>query len=230
MTTEVTLAECPPGVFLFEGTLGFKTEYGMTLHQSGEWKVTNYPDAYCLDSGEVFWGGTKDHIARAALLVRPVEVTAYRVEVTEMSVEEARAHFPDGIGVEPLLAKPAERKCGECRGSGVAEYIDHMARPCDACHGNGFLRFTHAEILEMEPVTPEELHILKHSLGLTKGGLEYRNHFVTGKGSTDYPQCMALIDKGLMTRRDGSPLTGGDDLFRVTEEGKKIARETPTKE
>ena len=30
-------------------------------------------------------------------------------------------------------------KCGECGGDGVAEYIDHWARPCDACHGDGEL-------------------------------------------------------------------------------------------
>jgi hypothetical protein len=35
-----------------------------------------------------------------------------------------------------------ERTCRECKGSGVAEYIDHWARPCDTCHGEGFLRFT----------------------------------------------------------------------------------------
>jgi hypothetical protein len=29
--------------------------------------------------------------------------------------------------------------CGECRGSGIAEYIAHWARPCDACHGDGDL-------------------------------------------------------------------------------------------
>ena len=29
--------------------------------------------------------------------------------------------------------------CGECRGSGTAEYIDVWARPCDACHGEGEL-------------------------------------------------------------------------------------------
>lgn len=62
-----------------------------------------------------------------------------------------------------------------------------------------------------------ELDILKHSLGWPKS---YRNHFCTGEGSTDYPHCMALVGKGLMTRRAGNPLTGGDDLFHVTDAGK----------
>jgi hypothetical protein len=39
-------------------------------------------------------------------------------------------------------AAMVERTCRECKGSGVAEYIDHWARPCDICHGEGFLRFT----------------------------------------------------------------------------------------
>jgi hypothetical protein len=38
-----------------------------------------------------------------------------------------------------------ERRCEECKGSGIAEYIDHMARPCDACHGEGILTFTATE-------------------------------------------------------------------------------------
>jgi hypothetical protein len=33
---------------------------------------------------------------------------------------------------------------------------------------------------------------------------------------------MALVEQGLMMRRDGSPLTGGDYLFRVTEAGKRF--------
>ncbi|SEM55320.1 hypothetical protein SAMN05192583_0603 [Sphingomonas gellani] len=59
----VSLGNCPPGPFIFNGTLGFKTEYGPT-------------DAYCMGTGEAFWGGTTDKIARAALLVQPVEVAA----------------------------------------------------------------------------------------------------------------------------------------------------------
>jgi hypothetical protein len=72
-----------------------------------------------------------------------------------------------------------------------------------------------------------ELHILQHSLGIDQYGRgeRYRNHFVTGEGSTDYPACMSLVAKGLMMRRDGSPLTGGDYLFRVTEAGQEFVTE-----
>ena len=73
-------------------------------------------------------------------------------------------------------------------------------------------------------VSEEEAHILLHSLGLTRGTEEYRNHFVTGEDTVDYPHCMALVEKGLMTRRDGSPHFGGGFVFFVTEAGKQEAR------
>lgn len=76
-----TLAECPPGAFLFNDTLGFKTEYN-AMQSDGpvacpgdqiRWKVSNWPEAYCMDSGEFFWGGAANHEDRAKLLVLPVE-------------------------------------------------------------------------------------------------------------------------------------------------------------
>lgn len=57
-----TLAECPPGFFVFEGWLGFKSEYG---DDSDKMEVFN-------SGGEAFWGGVSGHEARAALVVQPV--------------------------------------------------------------------------------------------------------------------------------------------------------------
>ena len=73
----VSLAECPPGPFAIGDNLGFKTEYGaMSGKDVGcgtvEWTVTHWPDAYCLDSGESFWGGASTREARAALIVQPL--------------------------------------------------------------------------------------------------------------------------------------------------------------
>jgi hypothetical protein len=73
----VALAECPPGLFRFEGILGFKTEYGATTGKDVgggkvEWTVTSYSDAYCVESGEVFWGGVTKHEDREKLLVEPI--------------------------------------------------------------------------------------------------------------------------------------------------------------
>ncbi len=77
---EVSLAECPPGPFMFEGSLGFRTEYGAMrtvgpVDVPGDqirWTVSRWPDAYCLDTGEAFWGGAATQEARASLIVQPM--------------------------------------------------------------------------------------------------------------------------------------------------------------
>lgn len=71
------------------------------------------------------------------------------------------------------------------------------------------------------------LHILRHSLGLDEygRGTFYRNHFVTGEGSKDHADCMQLVTDGFMTVRSGNELSGGDDVFRVTEAGKAAVAE-----
>ncbi|PND22892.1 hypothetical protein CN934_03560 [Ensifer sp. MMN_5] len=76
----------------------------------------------------------------------------------------------------------------------------------------------------------KQLYILQHSLGLDQYGRgePYRNHFVTGEGSKDHADCMALVDLGLMTVRSGSALSGGDDIFRVTDAGRAaVAANSP---
>lgn len=74
-------------------------------------------------------------------------------------------------------------------------------------------------------MSPEQLDILRHSLGLDGNGhgLPYRHHFVTGMDSTDHPHCMALVEMGFMVRHLGNELTGGDDLFLVTDAGRAAA-------
>lgn len=79
-------------------------------------------------------------------------------------------------------------------------------------------------------MTPQQLHILQHSLGLDRYGRgnAYRNHFCTGKGSTDHPDCMALVELGFMIRHADKPLHGGDDLFTVTVLGRAaVAAHSP---
>lgn len=68
-----------------------------------------------------------------------------------------------------------------------------------------------------------QLHILQHSLGLDEygRGTFYRNHFVTGEGSSDHADCVALVEAGYMGIRKNHPLAGGDDAFWVTEAGKR---------
>lgn len=71
-----------------------------------------------------------------------------------------------------------------------------------------------------------KLEILQHALGLDPYGRRAeaaRNYFVTGSGSVDHSHCLALVGLGYMTRRTGSALTGGDDIFYVTGEGRDAA-------
>lgn len=75
-------------------------------------------------------------------------------------------------------------------------------------------------------VTTSQIGILRHSLGLDEhgNGHTYRNHFVTGPGSTDYDDCRALVQAGYMRKHRASPITGGDPWFSVTDEGRAAAR------
>jgi len=72
-----------------------------------------------------------------------------------------------------------------------------------------------------------KLQILQHSLGVNQYGQgnQYRNHFVTSKGSTDYPNCEALVAAGLMTRFPPRALTGCSDCFIVTAAGRAYVAE-----
>ena len=67
-------------------------------------------------------------------------------------------------------------------------------------------------------MTEIQRDIMMHALGY--GSPVYRNHFCTGPGSTDYPHCEALVKAGMMSRRDGSALSGGDYVYHVTAFGK----------
>ena len=66
----------------------------------------------------------------------------------------------------------------------------------------------------------EQRDIMKHALGYGGRNPGYRNHFCTGPGSTDYPHCEELVAAGLMTRRDGGQLSGGDYIYSVTDSGR----------
>lgn len=75
-------------------------------------------------------------------------------------------------------------------------------------------------------LTDEQRDLARHALGLSDGRrrkLSYRNHFVTGEGSTDHPAWLAMVDQGHATRRAGNPLTGSDDLFWLTRAGATLA-------
>lgn len=72
--------------------------------------------------------------------------------------------------------------------------------------------------------TPEQVDILRHSLGLRDDGRgsAYRNHFVAG--GKDETTCRELVALGLMVEGRRSDMTGGDPVFFVTDAGKAVAR------
>lgn len=93
MTEFVTLAECPPGLFLFGNTLGFKSEYmSPSTHVPGGYKV----DAYVVESGEFFWGGTSNPREREVLLVQPMELD-----------DILKRHWDEDAPGDPVPAIPA---------------------------------------------------------------------------------------------------------------------------
>ena len=66
-------------------------------------------------------------------------------------------------------------------------------------------------------MTAAQLQVLQHSLGVDQygQGRMYRNHYVG-----ECAECSQLVEMGFMRQYRASELTGGDPLFRVTDEGK----------
>lgn len=68
-------------------------------------------------------------------------------------------------------------------------------------------------------VSARQLQILRHTLGISQTGKEYRNHF--DPGGKDISDCAALEVLGLMSsfRRDWLP----GPVYQCTEAGRQIA-------
>lgn len=71
-------------------------------------------------------------------------------------------------------------------------------------------------------LTANERELMEHALGLNYHRTSFRNHFVTGPGSTDWDAWQSLVDRGFAVRREPSPISGGDYVFTVTDEGKSV--------
>jgi hypothetical protein len=65
-------------------------------------------------------------------------------------------------------------------------------------------------------MTPEQLHILQHALGVDKHGLgeRYRNHYVG-----ESKPCRELVEMGYMVEMKPRGISGGDVWFMVTKDG-----------
>jgi hypothetical protein len=78
------------------------------------------------------------------------------------------------------------------------------------------------------------LDALQHALGRDKYGQpnpsnpDYRNHYVAGPGHDSWEVLLKAVSDGLMVRRKGNAITGGSDVFAVTDAGKAyIAEHSP---
>ena len=107
------LRDCPPGLFMFEGTLCFRSEYSTTLENPRRYQ----PDAYVVESGEYFWGGAKTSEERSALIVFPVEpitpadldaaVQAERVRAAKMLDDAASRHRTSAVKPSSIVESQA---------------------------------------------------------------------------------------------------------------------------
>ncbi len=79
-------------------------------------------------------------------------------------------------------------------------------------------------------ITPGQLHVLQHALGLDDfgRGKAYRNHYTCGPGHHGFDDCRAMVAAGNMVERAPHALFGGDSCFCVTDEGRSaVLRYSP---
>lgn len=68
-------------------------------------------------------------------------------------------------------------------------------------------------------MTPEQRNLARHALGLTRQKTSYRNHFVTGPGTQDHAEWVAMVAAGEAVVYE----TGLDDVFHLTLDGARLA-------
>lgn len=79
------------------------------------------------------------------------------------------------------------------------------------------------------------LHVLQHALGRDQYGQrkkhlteDYRNHFCAGPGHDMFAFCRQAVADGLMVEHPPRTISGGNNIFVVTEKGKLyIAEHSP---
>lgn len=67
-------------------------------------------------------------------------------------------------------------------------------------------------------ITGKQVGILRHAIGWPRGS---RNSFVTDEGTTDFQDCEALVELGMMRKHDRSWVTGF--IYVVTGLGRDVA-------
>lgn len=81
--------------------------------------------------------------------------------------------------------------------------------------------------MKLDAATPEQVDMLRHSLGLdSRHKKPYRNHYCA---ELDDPDCVKLVELGLFEPiRTGIPM-GGLVVWRVTEAGQLLAKQSATR-
>jgi hypothetical protein len=74
-------------------------------------------------------------------------------------------------------------------------------------------------------MTPRQIELARHALGLTKPGIKcsYRKHFCAGPGHADYDEWVKMVADGNAVQRKNIEHFGGDDLFHLTPAGAMAA-------
>lgn len=73
-------------------------------------------------------------------------------------------------------------------------------------------------------LTPEQIHMLQHSLGISKPhDKPYRNYYSVYSGSDGVQDLEILVQKGFMVNSGRSPVNSDMIYYQVTDEGRKVA-------
>lgn len=75
----------------------------------------------------------------------------------------------------------------------------------------------------MSEMTERQIDLARHALGLTYKRVSYRNAFVTGEGSTDFPDWEDMVKGGFAWRRGPVKIFAGDYCFHLTRAGADAA-------
>ncbi len=97
--------------------LFFKSEYGKTVEKNN--RVFVQHDAYCVSSGEYFWGGAKTSLEREELRVYPI------------SYEDVKLALEKQTPKKPLSEEQfyGNGKCPCCN----AVFLDKLTKYCGNC-------------------------------------------------------------------------------------------------
>ena len=114
--------------------------------------------------------------------------------------------------------------CSSCK---IISAIIHREKVNIAAYPVVFSFDPSRKLLPAPRPVKEKLQILQHSLGVDQYGRgeQYRNHFATGPGGSDWDVCQELADLGLMKRYEPKAWMGGMYCFVVTDAGKAFVAE-----